>query len=237
MINLPDEIILEIWAWFFNNKDMIALRRCCKRFKALGDKYGYIKHLNISIDTNYMNLVKIWGKQNLNSIQSIHINEINFPANWIPFQWPSHTTFSQCRMGFFKIFPPLSPTTELRITDYKSKKIQIDWSKLPKLKLLELYVNDIDFTGLENCRELQHLNIQVKTKILLPSWIANLKNLVFLSTNIPPESNMHFISKKLRVCMAPKREKVRILKNGRKNSITENFTAESNIVPWRHLIE
>lgn len=252
MNELPDDVILEIWEWLFSNKDMISLRSCCKRFKNLGDRYGFIRHLNLSMDSDYMNLILIWGNQNLKGVRSLCVNGLTSPAHWIPFKWPQHMLFVQCNMGRSLITPPLSPTTELRITDYSHGTLRIDWSKLPKLKLLEIYVYDVDFTGLEQCTGLEYLKIYLKTgQKTLPGWIANLKNLVSLSSNLFPETKMHFVSKKLQICLTPKRQKIRHLKNGKKIKLPdckcglrgcspynriEHFTADSTLVPWRHLM-
>lgn len=200
---------------------------------------------------DYMNLMLIWGNQNLKGLRSLAVNGLSSPASWIPFKWPQIVLFSQCRMGASLISPPLSPTTELTITDYTPGIVRIDWSKLPELKLLHVYAYDVDLTGLEHCKHLQNIKLYLKTGLRkLPGWIANLKDLVVLCTNIYPETKMHFVSKKFRVCLTPKRPKIQRLRTGKiilpdcncgregcgpYNRI-EHFTAESTLVPWRHLM-
>ena len=254
MITLPDEMILEIWDWLFSNKDMVALRSCCTQFKILGDKHGYLRHLDLSMDADFMNLMVLWGKHNLKGLRSLCVSGFNSPGPWIPFPWPMHTLFSNCRMGSSMISPPLSPTTELRVTDYGVGTLRMDWSKVPKLRLLELHAYDADLSGLVLCQGLEHLRLYLKTgKKGLPGWVANLPNLTTIQTNLVPETKMHFRSKRLRICLVPKRKRVK--KKGRtwtlpdactcgwercvapyKNSPYEHFTAESTLVPWRHLL-
>lgn len=230
MEQLPDDIILEIWEFTFSNKDMIALRSCCKRFKRIGDRHGFIRHLHLSLDSDFMNLMVIWGNQNLNGLRSLSVNGLSSPMYWIPFKWPQHVLFVQCRMGNALISPPLSPTTELRIIDYSTNTLCIDWSKLPNLKLLEIKAHNLVFKGLEKCKRLEHIKIYLKIEITkLPSWIANLENLITLYSNLSPDTKMHFISKKLRICIT---SKIR-----QKNGSCEHFTADSTLVPHRHLTD
>ena len=200
------------------------------------------------MNSNYMNLILTWGNHNLKGLRSLTVKGLSSPVYWIPIKWPQRMLFTQCIMGNSVIIPPLSPTTELRITDCSYSVLQLDWSKLPKLKILEIYVYDVDFTGLEQCTGLEHLKIHVKRAFKkLPGWIANLKNLVSISSNLVPDTTMHFVSKKLEVCMTPKRQ---YLTNGEKviktcncgrrgcepDSRIEHFTSESTLVPWRHLM-
>jgi|MDTG01.2.fsa_nt_gb hypothetical protein len=249
--SLPDEMIIETWDWIFSNKDMKALRSSCKRFKALGDKHGYLRHLDISMSADYMNLMMIWGNKNLKGLRSLQVSGLNSPGPWIPFPWPARTLFNNCRMGASMISPQKSPTTDLRITDSARGVLRIDWSKVPKLRVLELQVYDADLTNLEICQDLEHLCLYfMKGKTKLPGWIADLPNLITIKTNLVPETKMHFRSKKLQVCLAPKRK--RIKRNGKlsgpckcgwercvapyNNSSYEHFTSNSIIVPLRHLL-
>ena len=254
LVLLPDEMIIEIWDCLFSNKDMVALRSCCKQFKALGDEYGYLRHLDLSMSADYMNLMVVWGRQNLKGLRSLSVSGLNSPSPWIPFAWPMHTLFSNCRMGANLISPPLSPTTELRITDFGLGKLSLDWSKLPNLRLLELHVYDADLSDLVKCQGLEHLRLYFKTgKSRLPGWVAKLPKLTTFQTNLVPETRMHFLSDRLRVCMAPKRKRVK--KRGSTWDLPdpcqcgtdlcvppyscspyEHFTAVSKAVPWRHLM-
>jgi hypothetical protein len=248
---LPDEVIAYIWDWLFSNKDMIALRSCCKQFKALGNEYGYIRHLDLSFSADYMNLMTVWSGVNLKGLRSLFVNGLNSPTPWIPFAWPMYTSFSNCRMGSALISPLLSPTTELRITAFGVGKLQLDWSKLPNLRLLELHVYDADLSDLVKCQGLEHLRIYFKQgKSHLPGWVAELPKLTTIQTNLVPETRMHFLSDRLRVCMVPKKKKRGHTRDipapcpcGTKLCVPpydccpyEHFTAVSKVVPWRHLM-
>ncbi len=256
LLLFPDETIIKIWDCLSSNKDMVALRSCCKQFKALCDEYGYIRHINLSMNADYMNLLFLRnsGRHNLKGLRYLSVSGFNSPAHWIPFPWPMHTIFTNCRMGASLISPPLSPTTELRVIDFGRGILRMDWSKVPKLRYLELQVYDADISGLVSCQGLEHLQLYFKTgKKELPTWVADLPNLVTIQTNLVPEGKMHFQSKKLRICLVPKKRRIKIRGIAwrlpdpctcgiehcvapYKNSPYEHFTAESKIVPWRHLM-
>ena len=254
MLTLTDNIILEIWEWIFSNKDMVALISSCKHFQYMGKKHGFIRHLNLSMNSDYMNLIVLWRHCNLKSLRSVNVSGLNSPANWLPFAWPKHTTFSSCRMGISLISPEVSMTTHLNISDSTRGILLLDWSKLPKLRSLKLNVYDVEFSGLVKCQSLEHVHINLKNnRKKLPGWISDLRNLITIRSNLIPETSMHFVSTKLKRCLIPKRKRVN--KRGYawllpdpctcgspfcidpyKNSPYEHFTAESTSVPWRHLL-
>ena len=160
MIKIPEDIISYIWEWIFSNKNMINIILCCKKFKQIGDKNGFLRHLVLDPKDDYIYLMQIWGRYNLKGLRSIVVNNFVNPSRWIPFQWPLHTYLTNCKFTSNIISPPLSPTTELRISEYNSKtKLNIDWEKLPQLKLLHIDNFDIDLTKLHICKKLQEIKI------------------------------------------------------------------------------
>jgi hypothetical protein len=252
----PEEIVVEIWDYLYSNRDMMALRKCCKRFKTIGDQYGFIRYLDLSYDADYMNLMALWGKANLKGLRTLSVRNWNSPpASWIPLKWPLHVLFSNCRMGTSVISPPKSPTTELVVTDVGTGTLRMDWSKLPNLKVLDLHVYNADLSGLSQCTGLESIRLYFKTrgKKFLPAWVASLPRLVAIRTNLVPNSKMHFLSKHLKICLVPKRKRANMLAFSRgvitpctckwdkcvppySSGPCEHFTAVSTQVPWRHLM-
>ena len=201
---LPNEIwAMEIWDYLHANRDMTSLISVCKDFKDMGDDHGYVRHLNLSMNADYMNLMFIWGGLKIKALRSMNVSRLTTPAAWIPFKWPEGMVFSQCKMGDNKITPPRGSRTEtLRITDTTRSILNIDWSKLPNLKILELHVHDVDLTGLEGCRKLERVCLDIKSdKKVLPSWLAGLENLTKIISNLKPKTDLHFVSTKLEMCM------------------------------------
>jgi len=249
---IPEEIwATEIWDYIHNNRDMISLMSVCKEFKNMGKKHGYVRHLNLSMDSDYMNLMFIWGKINLESLRSMIVAKLTTPAAWIPFKWPEQMIFSHCRMGDNKISPPKGTRTEvLRITDLSRSKLVIDWSRLPNLKVLELHVYDVNLEGLEGCRDLEKVCLDVKSdNKVLPSWLAGLEKLTKIVSNLTPENSLHFVSKLLTSCLVPKNMKHLRGRHlpapcGCKNcqnrvSVLPHipFTSDSTLVPKSHLTD
>ena len=243
----PEEIVVEIWDYFFGNRDMMALRKCCKRFKTIGDKYGFIRCLDLSFNADYRNLFALWGKANLKGLRTLTVRNWNSaPDIWIPFKWPISIIFSNCRMGSSIVSPPKSPTTELVVRDFGKGTLRMDWAKLPNLKVLELQVYDADLSGLSQCTGLEDIRLYFRTsKKFLPAWVASLPLLTTIQTNLVPDSKMHFLSKHLKICLIPKRK--RAISDpctcGWDKCVApyssgpyEHFTAVSTQVPWRHLM-
>ena len=249
---IPDEIwAMEIWDYLHANKDMTSLMSVCKDFKDIGGEHGHVRHLNLSMNADYMNLMFIWGNIKLKSLRGMNVTQLNSPAAWIPFKWPQEMVFSQCRMGDNKITPPRGSRTEiLRITDSSRCKLSIDWSRLPNLKTIELHVHDVDLEGLEGCRKLERVCLDVKsdTKIF-PSWLAGLENLTKIISNLTPNTDLHFVSTKLELCLIPKNLKplrgrhmpapcgCKNCQNRVRVSPHIPFTSMSTLVPRSHLTD
>ena len=238
MFNLPYELILEIWGYVSGNSDMVALRLCNKYAKETGDKYGYIKHLELSMDAHYMNLVKIWNGLNLMALQSLSVRGFRSPANWIPFSWPKQVSFVNCPMGANILSPPSYNTTNLSISDSGIGILKVDWNKFPNLRKLSVNYYSMDIESLKVCRKLEHLSLSLRKRgEKLPTWIADLPRLTTLRSNLKPKGKMHFTSNLLKICLVPKR---RVCVGNRvlpcSMSCCQRFTAVSRLVPEQHLL-
>ena len=230
MYNLPYELILEIWGYVSGNSDMIALRLCNKYFKETGDKYGYIKHLEFSLDAHYMTLVKIWQGLNLMALQSLSVRGFKSPANWIPFSWPKQVSFINCPVGKDLISPHSDKTINLSISDLGIGVLKVDWTKFPNLRELSIDCYSMDIESLKVCRKLEHLSLYLRKKgEKLPTWIADLPRLTTLRSNLRPNGKMHFVSKLLKICLVPKCRDMVVRQ-------CQRFTAVSCLVPARHLL-
>lgn len=221
MINhLPEALVRNAWDFLGSNKDMIALRLTCKGFKEIGDKYGYIRTIHLSMSADFMNFVSIMSSFATRSLLSIKISHLTEPTLWIPCDWPRIVEFRLCKMGSVLIQPPSSKTEILRIRDTTRNKLKIDWSCFPRLKVLELHVYDADLSGLSACKHLEricldfvHVNSQP-----FPTCIADLSNLSVVISNLYPDRPLHFLSKELRACLVSKHlpSNIRVLDGERK---------------------
>jgi hypothetical protein len=216
---LPEDLILEIRDFINNNNDMISLRTCCKYFKKIADKWGYIKYINFGMHTNVMNFVNLYGEHR-KCIISLNIEHMNYPIPWIPGEWPKKVSFSNCYLGNKFIDPPESKTDSLCIiqTNNYRNRLKINWNKLTKLKYLYVETYDIEFKDLEKCKNLEVLCINLYNKnVKVPDCIQNFRKLkrVLISCK-KIDKSLHFVSKNLKVCLVDKNKK---------------FTSDSKLVP------
>lgn len=218
---LPDELILHIWEFVETNKDMVALVSTCRSFRNLGNIFGYVK----SITFGYMDFEKFWQfKHRRNDfIYRMIMDNISYCSS--QFTWPKEMIFNRCCIGSILIDPNPSPTETLIVRDLcqcdSRKVLTINWSKLPKLRVLDIYHWDIDFTGLDACKELEIIRIDLRNNNrLLPEFIAHMPKLHTIAVSCIADKAMHFVSDKLKICFVPKHQ---------------NFTSNSQFVPKRHL--
>jgi hypothetical protein len=135
--------------------------------------------------------------------------------------WPKEMIFTNCFIGNDLVDIPESPTEKLIIRDSTNKSIiHIDWQKLPKLKILDIQANDIDFVGLEKCKELEVIRIDLGVDKYLPNFFADFQNLKVIASTCFAIDPLHFVSKQLKVCLMNKKNP---------------FTSNSELVPKAHL--
>lgn len=186
ILNLDDEIIMYICKFLDNNFDSINMIKTCKYLNNLGNKYGYIKNIRLSFDSNYLNFINLYC-DHMNSIQKITIENMNEPFLWLPSQvWPKIMIFERCCMGPKLINPEYSDTEELYIKDLsrycnKNSIVKINWDKLPELRILDVYVPDLDYSGIEKCEKLEIIKININ---IYKKEILKLKPFIYLKKYI-----------------------------------------------------
>ena len=217
--NLPQDIILITWQYIESNKDMCNIKSSCKKLNILANKFGFIKHIKLSMNSNYMNFIYL-SENHKETIDSITIEYMDYPQNWLVTDWKRCMNFINCNFGNKKIEPPLSPNTKiLNIYTWNSYShyniLQIDWSKLPNLTEINITTADINLNGIENCTKLKKiiLNVYKIYKKELPENIANLPNLKTLITNCESKKQLNFISTNLEVCICHKKIKCSAISN------------------------
>lgn len=223
--DLCDDVLIHVQS-FLDTKDSIALIKTCKRFKTLYTKTGYIKSLEYgNSKMDFETFCRLCYKSK-NTLKSVTMHNTNAPVQWLPLNvWPERVIFERCSID--AVINPLKTVTEtLIINDVhrrnNKQKISINWEKFAQLKILDLYVYDIDLTGIEKCKSLKAIRIDTDVNTLLPDCIAQLVNLEFIAVTCKTNMSLHFVSPKLRVCFVPK---------------TGIFTSNSVNVPKSHLRE
>ena len=160
---IPEELILLIWDFIATNKDMLAMRACCTYLKHVGDKWGFLKTIAVDYATNIMKFMQMYHNYAPSPLALTFSHRVT-PSRWIPHAWPKLVMFVDCYMDRDLIDPPVSPTTELHISDSRSDEgvIRINWRKFPRLKALFVQAHDVMFTGIESCTELERVDVRYR---------------------------------------------------------------------------
>ncbi len=200
LLNIFDSLILEICEFLWVNRDMRSIRMLSRSTRELTDKYGYLRRLRITGD---------WPKLKVpNSVRRIDITNLNNPIPKVSFA--KKVIFCACLFDDTPIILN-EIVEELYITDSKSKKIFIDWGKIPNLKKLILLVNDVSLCGIEACKKLETVHIIIRTigkvrrkgRRCLPTCLSTLPNLSRILSNLPTRKNTEFTSTRMESCILP----------------------------------
>lgn len=205
--NISSYLFRYILQFIPDNKTSSFLVRTCSRLLHIGNSHGYVKYISYGdVSCNNINLFVKRYCDHVKSIISVSIYTITDPQYWIPSVWPKKVYFKRTRITEI-ISPPLSITEDLQIIDldkhnHSSDLVRIDWKKLPKLKRLNLDVVNIDFTGIEACKDLEIIFITVYKEgtVNLPDCIGDFKKLIHIGTNCVLVNKTHFCSRNLTSC-------------------------------------
>lgn len=223
---LPEDIFKYIWDTIDNNTDTLSLMQTCHYFYKNGKKWGYVKTLLFDMSSDVIKFINMYSKA-IKSLKKLEIANIYDPISWITYRrWPRTVVFSNCNMGYRTIDPLPSITESLIIRENRHlqqdyKMMRINWCKFPKLRVLDIYTYNVDLKGIENCKDLEvvRIDIEVKDKII-PKCFAEFRNLTFIATNMHSDVPLDFVSRKLKFCSVPKKQ---------------DFTSKSKIIPMNHL--
>lgn len=210
--NIPEEIILYIWGFVETNNDIISLVKTSKKHWKIAKTHGCIKNIEFGWNSDYMNFVSLYNTPNI-FLRQLTIRQLSNPTEWIPSnKWPKIMIFDRCFMRGKYIDPKISETEILIINEYytstsnipmQNKNLKINWGKLPKLRVLDIRTLDMDFTGLEECNNLEAIRIDLSIDITrtFPKNIANLKKLRFFAfSGCISREPLHFVSPVLKFC-------------------------------------
>lgn len=164
--NSPTEIILGIMS-FLDNKTNTKLVRTCKSFHNHGKKFGYLTQLkvnNIIDKIYYLNIYLEHSK----CLTTIEMNGFENPHLLLP-RYVYNIKFDHCSIS--KYLDPgkqIYETEKITLKDYHRYKnkltLQVNWSRFPNLKELQLYVYDVDLTGITELKKLKKININTVVK-------------------------------------------------------------------------
>ena len=172
--NLSTDILRVILQDYLVQKESKNFISTCKLF----NKIDYLKYIE-NVEGDIYNFSILFARH-FRSLDSIYIRHVSNPCPWLPSKWPKKVDFYRCRI---KNLNPtcITDTEELYIhdtdEDFKEKVI-INWKKFPKLKKILFVIEDLDFTGIEYCQNIEEIFIELKNRsIIIPNSINKLQKL------------------------------------------------------------
>jgi hypothetical protein len=170
-------------------------------------EFNHILQLNINHNNkfdleNFLNLYYSHKK-----LKVFNIYRLCNPQVWLYVEWVNCVYMHYCKFSSI-IKPPLSLKTEkLHIYNSKESKLIIDWMKFPNLKSLYLDCYDIDLKGIEKCKNLETIFIQVKNELIKDlNNIGSLKKLRYFISNFKVQNITTFYSQYLTQCLVEKND-------------------------------
>lgn len=220
-----EDLVIKIMR-IVDDKTRCAIVLTCKEFRDIGFKFGWLRSIYFKRGDNLFNFIKFYSRPNifLERIKFSAVIESNMSVLDLIEPWPKELEFEGCYMGSNNNIP-VSPTERLVIRDLHRHRtggvaVKIKWESLPNLKILDIYAPDINFEGLELCKNLEIVRIDLDRIRFLPIFFTQLENLQVIATSCISFQPMHFLSKKLKICMVSK---------------TYIFSSESELIPKSHL--
>lgn len=228
LLFFSEDLMLKIWKMVTDDKLRCSLVLTCKEFRNIGFKFGWLRAIHFTKNHDLLDFITFYSRPNhflerikISGIIEPHVTVLDYTQ-----PWPKEIEFERCYIGSVNsINIPVSPTERLVIRDLHRHRtggtaVVINWSSLPNLKVLDIYAPDIDFEGLDMCKKLEVVRIDLDRVRFLPSFFSNFADLRVLATTCISSEPMHFVSKKLKICMVPKKHL---------------FSSESLLVPKSHL--
>jgi hypothetical protein len=198
---LSSDNINNILDFILNNKDMCNFRKTCKYFQHITNQYGYIRELFLSMTADYRNYIMLLDNSQT-SLQTLKVEGLDNPLQWIPISWPKTIIFKNCLFPDNLLIPPENSITEELKININMKKyffFNMDFTKLPKLKTINVKVPDMNLNTFKNCSYLENIVIELynNNKKELPEFISKLPKLRILIINCEAKKSLHFVSPSL----------------------------------------
>jgi len=221
---IPDELINKIWKFIDCDKTLNVLFKTCKEFRKISINYQWPRSIKINRNTFIPDFIHFYTTTTI-LIDSLLIEGLDSICWLQDITFPKKIIFERCKLDNNILNVTTEQITEILIIEdlHRNKMdepIYINWTMFPKLKMLDIYAPDINFDGLEKCKDLEVVRIDLDKEKELPKFFENFPNLSLFATTCFASETFHFVSKKFKYCI--------VLKNTR-------FTSESSLVPESHL--
>jgi len=220
LFKIFEELIVTIWKIIDCDKCSCALFETCKDFRQIGIKYGWMRTIKLNRNSLIKDFLNFYTRYDI-SINNLTIEGLDCEP-WIEYiTFPKKIIFERSRLGNKLLNLSTKQVTEtLVIRDLTTESAYVNWEMLPKLKVLDVYGPDINFDGLENCKDLEIIRIDLCKVKELPKFFENFSKLCLIATTCVANEPFHFVSKDLKCCSVIKKH---------------TFTSNSFFVPKSHL--
>jgi hypothetical protein len=168
LLTTPSDIIGNIMS-FIGDRYNTRLIRSCKSLCTYGRKYGYISAVNVNLHSNMMIFIQRLCQHSL-TLESVIMRGIDDPHIWLP-RYFERMSFEHCKITkYVNPGPRSNPhvVKSFKLIDYHrykfKTKLRVNWYCFPNLEELELYVHDIEMTGLDKLKKLKKINIDTATR-------------------------------------------------------------------------
>lgn len=164
---LPSELVTNI-VCFLDNKSACSLVKTCKSINDCGKEYGYLSSLKTGMNDDILTFIRTCCEQ-CHILKSIEMSYMDNPHVWLPFL-VERIVFNHCAIT--KYWNPgkrASIIKTFKLTDYNRYKfkttLHVNWECFQNLEKLELYVYDVDLTGIDKLTKLKEININTSIKL------------------------------------------------------------------------
>ena len=157
LVKCPSVILSHVML-FLNNKTNTHLINTCKELHKHGKKIGYLTSIKTSVALSMMIFINNFCDHS-RTLKTVEMRGIDDPHLWLP-NYTQHLIFDHCSISEY-----LNPGRQARVTKslklrnyhrYKNKQtLRVNWECFPNLEELELYVYDVDMTGIEKLKKLK----------------------------------------------------------------------------------
>jgi hypothetical protein len=224
LTHIPDELINKIWKFIDCDKTLNVLFKICKKFRKISIEYNWPRSIKINRNTFIPDFIHFYTTTNI-LIDVLLIEGLDSICWLQDIPFPKKIIFERCKIDNNFLNVTTEQITEILIIEdlHRNKMyepIYINWTMFPRLKMLDIYAPDINFDGLENCKDLEVVRIDLDKEKELPKFFEKFQNLSLFATSCFASEPFHFVSKKIKGCFILKSHK---------------FTSESSLVPESHL--
>ena len=158
---LPTDLVTNILS-LSDNKTGISLIKTCKSINNCGIEHGYLTSAKADLNIDILSFIRKCC-DHFHTLNKIEMSYMDDPQSWLPF-FVERIIFNHCSIT--KYWNPGNKANivkTLKLTDYSRYKFKttlcVNWECFKNLESLELYVYNVDLSGIDKLTKLKRKNI------------------------------------------------------------------------------